>query len=58
MTARSIADVASITEAQADSLYLELGLDHWMYSTDRCTLSGPTFGSATGGWNNGKQCRY
>ena len=54
MTARSIADVASITEAQADSLYLELGLDHWMYSTDQCTLSDPPYASATAGWNNGR----
>jgi hypothetical protein len=60
MSARSIADVASITEAQADSLYMELGLDHFMYNTDQCTLSDATYGPATSGWNNGKHfiCDY
>ena len=53
MSARSIADVASINESQADRLYLELGLDHFMYSTDQCKLSDPPYGSATNGWNNG-----
>lgn len=58
LAARSIPNVASITEAQADSLYLELGLDHFMHSTDQCTLSDSTYGSATGGWKNGKYCNF
>ncbi|XP_056006426.1 uncharacterized protein LOC130050400 [Ostrea edulis] len=52
MSAQSIADVASITEVQADSLYMDLGLDHFMYNTDQCNFSDATYGPATSGWNN------
>lgn len=56
LASRDIPSVDGMTVPQASELLMELGLDHFLDTTDRCSLSDTVFGAAdTNGWNNGIQ---
>lgn len=46
-----------ITEAQADELFMELGLDHFMTAADQCSSSDRIYNGTVNGWTRG-QCLY
>ncbi|XP_062581277.1 uncharacterized protein LOC134243073, partial [Saccostrea cucullata] len=53
LASRAIPSVDDMTVPQASDLLTELGLDHFLDSTDRCLLSDTVYGAAAGnGWNN------
>nr|XP_022295052.1 uncharacterized protein LOC111105175 [Crassostrea virginica] len=53
LTSRAIASVDAVTVPQASQLLVELGLDHYLDSTDRCSLSDKVYGAAgVNGWVN------
>ncbi|XP_062576732.1 uncharacterized protein LOC134238620, partial [Saccostrea cucullata] len=53
LASHAIPSVDDMTVPQASDLLTELGLDHFLDSTDRCSLSDTVYGAAAGnGWNN------
>ena len=55
LASRAIASVDAVTVPQASQLLVELGLDHYLDSTDRCSLSDTVYAAAgVNGWVNGK----
>ncbi|XP_062582876.1 uncharacterized protein LOC134244633, partial [Saccostrea cucullata] len=53
LASRAIPHVEDMTVPQASDLLTELGLDHFLDSTDRCSLSDTVYGAAAeNGWNN------
>ena len=51
---RAIGSVDAVTVPQASQLLMELGLDHYLDTMDRCSLSDTVYGAAgVNGWING-----
>lgn len=54
LASRSIPSVKDISVPQASKLLMELGLDHFLDTTDRCSLSDTVYRAAgANGWMNG-----
>ena len=54
MLSRSIASTTAFTEAQADDLYMELGLDHFMAASEQCSSSDRIYNGTVDGWSKGQ----
>jgi hypothetical protein len=46
--------VNDITEAQADDLFMELGLDHFMSADEKCSSSDLIYNGTVNGWTKGQ----
>lgn len=54
LASHAVPSVDDMTVPRASELLMELGLDHFLDSTDRCSLSDTVYGAAdVDGWNNG-----